>query len=157
MGTKNGYKKLSRKAEDYLEAILNITHNKGYARSKDVAETLSVSPSSVVEMFRKLAAMDLVTYRKYEGVTLKPEGKRIAEVVKYRHVTLKAFLSLIHVPEDIADCDACIMEHELNDETIEQIKLMLDFLNSHFYQPDALEMFGRYCNAHKLEDKPASS
>ncbi|MGE4375323.1 MAG: metal-dependent transcriptional regulator, partial [Methanoculleus sp.] len=31
---------LSRRVEDYLEAILNVTREKGYARTKDVAREL---------------------------------------------------------------------------------------------------------------------
>lgn len=51
-----------------------------------------------------------------------PEGWSIAEVIKYRHETLRAFLTLIRVPEVAASRDACIMEHEISPETIEQIR-----------------------------------
>lgn len=122
------HRTLSRKAEDYLEAILNVVLEKGYARTKDVAGELGVSAPSVVEMFRKLDWMGLVTYRRYEGVVLLPEGRQIAEVIKFRHDTLKAFLMLITVPEAIADQDACCMEHELHPETIKQIRRLVDAL-----------------------------
>jgi len=146
-------KQLSRKAEDYLEAILNISLEKGYAKTKDVACELGISAPSVVEMFRKLDTMGLVEYRRYEGVTLRPEGREIAEVVKYRHDTLRKFLTLIMVPEDVADKDACIMEHELDSATIVQIRQFVDFLESHFYKPDTLELFKSYCRANGFETK----
>ncbi|WP_342770496.1 MULTISPECIES: metal-dependent transcriptional regulator [unclassified Methanoculleus] len=128
----NGYivKNLSRKAEDYLEAILNVTLEKGYARTKDVARELDLSPSSVVEMFRKLDKMGLVEYRRYEGVVLAPAGREVAEVIKSRHDTLREFLRMINVPEKIADCDACSMEHELHPATIRQIRLLVKELQS---------------------------
>ena len=107
-------KNLSRRVEDYLEAILNVTLEKGYARTKDVACELDLSPSSVVEMFRKLDGMGLVEYRRYEGVVLSAAGREVAEVIKFRHDTLKAFLMAIHVPKKIANADACYMEHELH-------------------------------------------
>jgi len=119
---------LSRKVEDYLEAILCVAREKGYARTSDVAKELSVSPSSVVEMFQKLGQMGLVTYRRYEGVTLTPEGRSIAEVIAFRHETLKGFLSLIGVPERVAEDDACFMEHELHNETIEQVRELVEYL-----------------------------
>jgi DtxR family Mn-dependent transcriptional regulator len=119
---------LSHKAEDYLEAILNVTLGKGYARTKDVAGELRVSPSSVVEMFKKLDRMALVQYRPYEGVVLTAKGREIAEVIKYRHDTLKALLLLINVPEEIAESDACFMEHELHPETVRQIRLLVEAL-----------------------------
>ena len=119
-------KNLSRTAEDYLEAILNVTLEKGYARTKDVAHELDLSPSSVVEMFRKLDRMGLVEYRRYEGVVLKPAGREVAEVVRSRHEILR----VIHVPEKIADADACAMEHELHPATIQQIRLLVEVLRS---------------------------
>ena len=115
-------KPLSTKEEDYLESILNVTEIKGYARSKDIADDLDVVPSSVSEMFLKLSKKGLVTYRKYEGVTLTPEGKLIAEQVKFRHTILVEFLEILGVPKNIADLDACFMEHELNQVTIQKIK-----------------------------------
>jgi DtxR family Mn-dependent transcriptional regulator len=121
-------KELSRTAEDYLEAILNVTLEKGYARTKDVARELDLSPSSVVEMFRKLDRLGLIEYRRYEGVVLKPGGREIAETIKFRHDTLKEFLLRIRVPEEIADSDACFMEHELHPETVRQIRLLIEAL-----------------------------
>lgn len=123
-------KNLSRRVEDYLEAILNVTLEKGYARTKDVACELDLSPSSVVEMFRKLDDMGLVEYRRYEGVVLEPAGREIAEAIKFRHDTLKEFLMAIHVPEKIANSDACYMEHELHPKTIHQIRLLVEVMQS---------------------------
>lgn len=119
---------ISRKTEDYLEAILNISLEKGYARTKDIAEELSIQPPSVVEMIQKLSQAGFVIYRKYEGVTLTEKGRRIAETVKDRHETLRSFLELVRIPETIATQDACKMEHELSPETIEQIRLFSAFL-----------------------------
>lgn len=123
-------KNLSRRVEDYLEAILNVTLEKGYARTKDVALELDISPSTVVEMFQKLDGMGLVEYRRYEGVVLSPAGREVAEVIKFRHDTLKEFLMAINVPEKTADSDACYMEHELHPETIRQIRLLIEALQS---------------------------
>ncbi|KLK88878.1 DtxR family iron (metal) dependent repressor [Methanoculleus sediminis] len=121
---------LSSRVEDYLEAILNVTLEKGYARTKDVACELDISPSTVVEMFQKLDGMGLVGYRRYEGVVLSPAGREVAEVIKFRHDTLKEFLMTINVPEKIANADACYMEHELHPSTIQQIRLLLEALQS---------------------------
>lgn len=113
---------LSRKAEDYLEAILNASSEKGYARTKDIARELSIQPPTVVEMVQKLDRLGMITYRKYDGVTLTPEGRKIAEVIRDRHETLRAFLEMVNVPHPVAEKDACMMEHELSPETLEQIR-----------------------------------
>lgn len=118
---------LSRKAEDYLEAILNASSEKGYARTRDIARELGIQPPTVVEMVQKLDKTGLIIYRKYDGVTLTSEGRKIAEVIRDRHVTLQSFLELIRVPHEIAEKDACMMEHELHPETIEQIRKFLTF------------------------------
>jgi len=144
---------LSRKAEDYLEAILNVSLEKGYAKTRDIAKELDVTPPSVVEMFIKLDKLGMIEYRKYEGVVLKPKGREIASVIKYRHETLMAFLKLIYVPDKIADSDACLMEHELNPRTIEQIHLFVDFLNEHGSKNHTLEDFETFCIVKKATEE----
>lgn len=110
------------KEEDYLESVLNISSVKGYAKTRDVADDLGIVPSSVSEMFCKLGRKGLLIHRKYEGVTLTEPGRMIAEQVRFRHEVLVKFLKSINVPDDIADKDACFMEHELNAVTIQRIK-----------------------------------
>ena len=44
----------SRSFEDYLEAIYNIILKKGYARTKDIAAELNITPPSVSAMLKKL-------------------------------------------------------------------------------------------------------
>lgn len=144
---------LSRKAEDYLEAIYIVSREKGYAKTKDVAAELGVSPSSVVEMFRKLDKLGLVRYRKYEGVVPNPEGLRIGKMIKSRHDTLKAFFMKIGVPEDIADEDACMMEHELNPRSIEQIQLLLKFVDEKGERSHTFADFEAFCRVKKTEDE----
>ena len=46
--------------EDYLKAILSITENKGFARTKDVAKALGVRPATTVEMLKKLEQKGLI-------------------------------------------------------------------------------------------------
>ncbi|HJK01358.1 MAG TPA: metal-dependent transcriptional regulator [Methanocorpusculum sp.] len=138
-------KQLTAKEEDYLEAILNVSQEKGYAKTKDVAEEMALSPPSVVEMFLKLDRKKLVVYRKYEGVTLTNVGKSIAERVKYRHDVLVEFLKLITVSEDIANKDACAMEHELNAETIQKIKLFVEYVNSSKSVQLEIKRFAEFC------------
>jgi DtxR family Mn-dependent transcriptional regulator len=138
---------LSRKAEDYLEAILNASSGKGYARTKDIASELGVQPPTVVEMIQKLDRTGLIVYRKFDGVTLTPEGRKIAEVIRDRHETLRAFLEMVNVPHAIAEKDACMMEHELHPETIEQIRSFLLFCREHPQAASALQQFAPFQKA----------
>ena len=132
---------LSRKAEDYLEAILNASSEKGYARTRDIARELGIQPPTVVEMVQKLDKIGMIVYRKYDGVTLTPEGRRIAEIIKDRHETIQMFLELFRVPESIASKDACMMEHELTPDTIGQIRLFFTFLKENPGAANAMKNF----------------
>ncbi|HII98976.1 MAG TPA: metal-dependent transcriptional regulator [Methanoregula sp.] len=132
---------LSRKAEDYLEAILNASSEKGYARTRDIARELGLQPPTVVEMVQKLDKIGMIVYRKYDGVTLTPEGRRIAEIIKDRHETIQMFLELFRVPESIASKDACMMEHELTPDTIGQIRLFFTFLKENPGAANAMKNF----------------
>lgn len=142
---------LSRKAEDYLEAILNASFEKGYARTKDIAQELCIQPPTVVEMVQKLDRMGMITYRKYDGVTLTPEGRRIAEIVKDRHETLQSFLQIFKVPEAIASKDACMMEHELNPDTIEQIRMFIAFLGENPQAAQVMKNFEAFVQVRKAK------
>ena len=136
---------LSRKAEDYLEAIYTIVEKKGYARIKDIATTLHVTPPSVTEMVQKLAKKNLVIYEKYSGVNLTDKGKDVAQSVKYRHDTFNTFLEIILVPGHIAEKDACELEHHLNPKTIEQFSKFVSFVKEAPMYPEWLQQFKEYC------------
>jgi len=123
-------KTVGRREEDYLEAIYDVTIIKGYARVTDIAENLEVKPPSVTEMLQKLDFKNLVNYRKYEGVTLTEEGKKIGESVRGRHNALLELLKVLQVPEDTANRDACTMEHNLDPTTIIQLKKFISFVNN---------------------------
>jgi len=142
---------LSRKTEDYLEAIYNIIEKKGYARVKDIASELNVSSPSVTEMMKKLSNKGFIVYEKYSGITLTNKGRKIAEGVKRRHVIFEDFLNIILVPKDIANRDACTMEHHLDPKTIEQFSKFVEFVKSAPISPKWLEHFKEYCKTGKYK------
>lgn len=140
---------LSRKAEDYLEAIFNITQEKGYVRIRDIAAELGVKPPSAVEMVKKLDNQGYVVHKRYEGVFLTAAGEKLGRGVKDRHDTIKAFLIFIGVPENIADTDACTMEHELAAKTVGQIKNLVKFIEFGPANPEWLDHFRIFCDTGK--------
>ncbi len=140
---------LSRKAEDYLEAIYVISQDKGIVRIRDICRELEIKPPSVVEMVKKLADQGYLIYKKNEGVNLTAEGEEIGRVIKDRHSTIFAFLKFIGVPEKIADEDACVIEHELNAKTVEQIKSLVSFIETAPDHPQWLDHFAIYCDLGK--------
>ncbi|MHC1595314.1 MAG: transcriptional regulator MntR [Candidatus Syntropharchaeales archaeon] len=119
---------LSRGMEDYLEVIYKLIQEKGYARSTDIAHQLDVRPPSVTEMVQRLDEDGLLVYERYRGITLTEEGERVAKSVLRRHALLFEFLTLLGVDEEIADLDACGMEHCLHPETVKVISCFLTCL-----------------------------
>lgn len=148
---------LSRRTEDYLRTILNITEEKGYARVKDIAESLGVKPSSVVEMLKKLNDAGYVIHRRYDGVTLTQKGLELGRTAKNRHEIIQTFLEIIKVPKTIAIKDACKMEHELHPKTIEQIGNLVRFVKSSPGNPEWLQQFQTFCDTGEHNHKPGKN
>lgn len=69
----------------------------------------------------------------------------MAEVIKHRHDTLDAFLVAIGVSRSVADRDACIIELELSDEIVEQIRRYVAFLRTPVPQRLLATEFLRFC------------
>ncbi len=112
---------LSKTAEDYLEVMYVLEKTYGRIRIKDIAERLGIKPSSVIEYLKRLTAEGLVYYKPGTRARLTDKGRKIAEKIYERHKILKEFLVLIGVPEEIADMDACYIEHGIHPETLKKI------------------------------------
>ncbi len=114
--------------EDYLEVIYHLIHDKGYASTVDIAETLQVKPPTVSSMLQRLAAKDYIIHEPYRGMRLTDKGEKIARSVIARHNTVSEFLSMLGVNETVAYQDTEGIEHHLQPETIRRIQGLVDFL-----------------------------
>ena len=107
--------------EDYIEQIYILIEDKGYARVSDIAENLSVHPSSVTKMVQKLDKDEYLIYEKYRGLVLTMKGKKIGKRLVYRHELLEQFLRVIGVKEEHIYEDVEGIEHHLSWESIDRI------------------------------------
>ena len=127
-----GESQVSSSLEDYLEAIYHIAEAKGAARAKDIVQAMGVNNSSVTQALRSLSEKKLVNYAPYDVITLTADGEKIAQDVLQRHVTLREFLTtVLGLPTDLADGEACRMEHAIDDEVLERFLCFLAFVNRH--------------------------
>ncbi|RLI85973.1 MAG: metal-dependent transcriptional regulator [Archaeoglobales archaeon] len=141
---------LGRRAEDYLEAIYELCKNRGFARVKEIAVYLNVRPATVSEMLEKLSREGYVIYRKRLFVALTEKGKEVAMDVRERRETLVKFLTALGIPKDIAERDACTIEHILHPETVKQLKNFVKFIEDcPAVSPKWLEHFKEYCRTGK--------
>ncbi|MGM9943882.1 MAG: transcriptional regulator MntR [Lysinibacillus sp.] len=107
--------------EDHIEQIYLLIENKGYARVSDIAEALSVLPSSVTKMVQKLDKDGYLIYEKYRGLTLTPKGVKLGKRLVQRHELLEQFLRLIGVDEERIYEDVEGIEHHLSWNSIDRI------------------------------------
>ena len=113
--------KIHKSAEDYLEMILRLKEEKGYARSVDIAAGLSVSKPSVSVAMKHLREDGYITMDRDNYISLTDAGLEIARRVYDRHLALTEILIRIGVDPETAQKDACKIEHDISPQTYDAI------------------------------------
>ena len=129
--------------EDYIEQIYILIEEKGYARVSDIAENLSVHPSSVTKMVQKLDKDEYLVYEKYRGLILTPKGKKIGKRLVYRHELLEQLLRLIGVKEENIYEDVEGIEHHLSWDAIDRVGDLVQFFEEDDSRIDAVREIQR--------------
>lgn len=114
--------------EDHIEIIYSLIEQKGYARVSDIAEALSVLPSSVTKMVQKLDKDGYLIYERYRGLVLTPQGQKLGKRLVKRHDLLEQFLRLIGVDEERIYNDVEGIEHHLSWNSINRIADLVQVL-----------------------------
>ena len=114
--------------EDHIEIIYALIEQKGYARVSDIAEALSVLPSSVTKMVQKLDKDGYLIYERYRGLVLTPKGQKLGKRLLKRHDLLEQFLRLIGVEEERIYGDVEGIEHHLSWNSIDRIADLVQML-----------------------------
>ena len=114
--------RLHRSGEDYLEAILILEQKRGYVRSSDVAEQINVTKPSVTNATRLLREGGFLTMDEEKLIHLTELGREVAESIYERHCILTEGLIYLGVDPEMAEQDACRIEHNISRETFEKLK-----------------------------------
>lgn len=124
-------RRLSPSLEDYLEAVYSLSRENGFARACAVSRRLKVAKPSVSSAVKALAARGLLEQERYGGIRLSPAGEKLGAEISSRHSTLKDFfISVLRMPPETAERDACRAEHALSLETLSRISALAAFLKS---------------------------
>lgn len=113
---------IHRSGEDYLEAILKLSMERGSVRSIDIVAELGYSKPSVSVAMKKLRESGHVTTDENGFLFLTEQGEAVARRIYERHRVLTQMLTALGVDEDVAAGEACSMEHVISDDTFEKIK-----------------------------------
>ena len=113
---------MQESGEMYLETILILSRESAHVRSIDICEHMGFSKPSVSRAVGLLKSGGYIAVDNEGYITLTELGRDVAEKVYGRHNILTTFLRALGVSEEVAESDACKIEHTLSDETIEAIK-----------------------------------
>ena len=114
--------KLYESSEDYLESILILSKKIGKVRSIDIVDDLNFSKPSVSVAMKKLRENGYINVDEKGYITLTKEGEEVANKTYERHLLLTELFVSLGVDKEIAEKDACHVEHDLSPETFEAIK-----------------------------------
>lgn len=108
---------LQESGEMYLETILILSKKSNFVRAIDVGEYMGYSKPSVSRAVGLLKAGGYIQVDENGAITLLPPGQEVAERIYERHRVLTDFFTRIGVDPDVAEADACRIEHVISEET----------------------------------------
>lgn len=115
---------IAESGETYLETVLVMKERRsnGLVRAVDVANELKLSKPSVSRGLGLLKEKNLIQIGIAGDIEFTPEGRKLAERVFKRHQYLTVFFKHIaKVPSDVAEADACRVEHVISDKAMKGI------------------------------------
>lgn len=116
----------NRESEEmYLETILRLKEKKGNVRSIDVAEELGHAKSSVSRAVHLLEKKGYIVIDADGEIRLTAEGGAKAGDIYDRHCTITKLLMKIGAGAELAEENACRIEHVISAEMFEIMKKFL--------------------------------
>ncbi|WP_057745957.1 metal-dependent transcriptional regulator [Liquorilactobacillus capillatus] len=112
--------------EDYLKIIFELGGTRIKVSNKQISLSLNVAAGSVTEMVGKLVKDGLAEHTPYAGISLTPEGIKIAENLVRRHRLWESFLvSKLNYKLQDVHTDAEVLEHATSERLMNHLD---DFL-----------------------------
>ena len=109
---------LQESGQMYLETILILSKIKSDVRSIDIVDYMGFSKPSVSRAVGKLRSEKYISVDNDGYISLTENGRGVAEKIYGRHTILTDFFVHIGVDRQVAEKDACRIEHVISDETV---------------------------------------
>jgi DtxR family Mn-dependent transcriptional regulator len=118
--------RIQESGENYLETILKLHNRSGFVRSIDIANELEFTKPSVSRAMSILKKEEYITMERSGQILLTQKGLEKANEVYERHRIIASYLiQTLGLDEEIADKDACRIEHVISPETFEKMKAFM--------------------------------
>jgi len=119
----------SQSEENYIKTMYHLAadYKKGISTNA-IAKKLETKASSVTDMVKKLSEKNVVSYKKYQGVTLTDFGKKIAANIVRKHRLWEVFLvDKLNFSWDEVHEVAEQLEHIKSPKLINELDAFLDY------------------------------
>ena len=118
---------LKESGENYLETILILHNRRGYVRSIDIANELGYTKPSVSRAISILKEGGYIQVEHGGNIILTPLGMEKASKLYERHTVLTELLrDVLGVDGQVANDDACRIEHIISQQTFEHIRSFVE-------------------------------
>lgn len=108
--------------ENYLRALYQLSRSGGGVRLTDLARMQGVRLPTARHAVDCLRDAGLVAQESYGLITLTESGRTTGRAICDRFDLTRRFLiDVLGVPERAAEREACIMEHHLDDDTLNRL------------------------------------
>ena len=114
--------RIKESGEMYLEDILVLRQRQDLVRAIDIVNLTGYSKPSISRALSNLRDGGMILVDKNGYITLTENGEARAQKIYERHRVLSQLLVWLGVPTDVADADACKIEHDISDESFMRIK-----------------------------------
>ncbi len=113
---------VGKAAEDYLESMVILKEKNGYIRSVDITEYLGGTKPSLSNAIKRLPEHNYIEMNRSGFITIKEKGMEIADKIYTRHNKLTDFFTALGVDPQVAEDDACKIEHDISDVSFAALK-----------------------------------
>lgn len=115
--------KSNESIEMYLETVYRLHQDNPNVKMSEVAAKLGVSKPSCHTAMAQLKDKGWIVQARYGDINLTQEGIKQGEIIFDRHKILTKWLMQdLGLDFELAEKDACRMEHVLSQETLDAIK-----------------------------------
>lgn len=114
--------KIHASGEDYLEAVLILQKKQSMVRSIDLARHMGFSKPSISHAVGVLRDGGFLTMDEDGFLHLTDIGRDVAEKIYERHQFFTEQFIAAGVDPEIAERDACRIEHAISQDTFEKIR-----------------------------------